>query len=41
MDTTLPVISQYAGKDMVFLAIFHGVLLDISVPFFVSFFCSL
>lgn len=41
MDTTLPVISQYAGKDMVFLAIFHGVLLDLSVPFFVSLFCSL
>lgn len=41
MDATLPVIARYCGKDMVFLAVFHGVVLDISVPFFVSFFCSL
>ena len=41
MDATLPVISRYCGKDMVFLAVFHGVVLDFSVPFFVSFFCSL
>lgn len=41
MDATLPVITRYAGKEWVFLAVLHGVLLDISVPFFVSFFCSL
>ena len=41
MDATLPAISRYCGKDMVFLAVFHGVVLDFSVPFFVSFFCSL
>lgn len=41
MDATLPVIARYCGKDMVFLAVFHGVALDISVPFLVSFFCSL
>lgn len=41
MDATLPVIAKYCGKDLVFLAVFHGVVLDISVPFFVSFFCSL
>lgn len=40
MDTTLPVITQYAGKELVFVAIFHGILVDLSVPFFVSFFCS-
>lgn len=40
MDATLPVIARYCGKDMVFLAVFHGVVLDVSVPFFVSFFCS-
>lgn len=41
MDTTLPVITRYSGKDMVFIAILHGILVDLSVPFFVSFFCSL
>ena len=41
MDTTLPVITKYAGKEMVFIAIFHGILVDFSVPFLVTFFCSL
>lgn len=41
MDTTLPIITRYSGKDMVFVAIFHGILVDFTVPFFVSFFCSL
>lgn len=40
MDTTLPVITRYAGKDLVFVSIFHGILVDFTVPFFVSFFCS-
>lgn len=40
MDTTLPVITRYAGKDLVFISIFHGILVDLSVPLFVSFFCS-
>lgn len=40
MDTTLPVITRYSGKDMVFIAIFHGILVDLTVPFFVPFFCS-
>lgn len=40
MDTTLPIITRYAGKDLVFVAIFHGLLVDLTVPFFVSFFCS-
>lgn len=40
MDATLPVIARYCGKDMVLLAVFHGVVLDISVPFLVAFFCS-
>lgn len=34
MDTTLPVITRYSGKDMVFIAILHGILVDLSVPFF-------
>lgn len=41
MDVTLPVVSRVSGKEWAFAAIFHGVLLDLSVPFFVSFFCSL
>ena len=41
MDTTLPVITRYAGKEVVFIAIFHAVLVDFSVPFFVLFFCSI
>ncbi len=40
MDTTLPVITKYSGKDLVFIAILHGILVDLSVPFLVSFFCS-
>lgn len=41
MDTTLPIITRYSGKDLVFVSIFHGILVDITVPFFVSLFCSL
>ncbi|MDR0430946.1 MAG: lysine exporter LysO family protein [Tannerellaceae bacterium] len=40
MDTTLPIITRYSGKDLVFMSIFHGILVDLTVPFFVSFFCS-
>ena len=41
MDVILPVITRYSGKDMVPVAIFHGLLIDMSVPFFVSMFCRL
>ena len=41
MDTTLPIITRCCGKDLVFVSIFHGILVDLSVPFLVSFFCSL
>ena len=40
MDTTLPIITRYSGKDLVFISIFHGIIVDFTVPFFVSFFCS-
>ena len=40
MDVVLPVITRYAGKEMIPVAIFHGILIDLSVPFFVSLFCS-
>lgn len=41
IDTTLPVISRYAGRDWVLPAIAHGMILDFSVPFWVTLFCSL
>lgn len=41
MDTTLPIITRYSGKDLVFVSIFHGIIVDFTVPFFVTFFCSL
>lgn len=40
MDTTLPIITRYSGKDLVFISIFHGIIVDFTVPFFASFFCS-
>ncbi len=40
MDTTLPIITKYSGNDLVFVSILHGILVDFSVPFLVSFFCS-
>ena len=41
MDSTLPVITVACGKEMAFMSIFHGVLVDFSVPFLVTFFASL
>lgn len=41
MDTTLPVIMQASGQEFVVVSIFHGFLVDFSVPFLVTLFCSL
>lgn len=41
MDTTLPIITRYSGKDLVTLSVFHGFVMDFSVPFLVTFFCEL
>lgn len=41
MDSTLPVIMRTLGDDFVLLSMFHGFLVDFSVPFLVAFFCSL
>ena len=41
MDTTLPVITRYSGQDLVFVSIFHGIAVDFTVPFLVTFFCSI
>lgn len=41
MDTTLPIITRTSGKEFVVLAIFHGFVVDFSVPFLVTLFCSI
>lgn len=40
MDTTLPIIMQYSGKEFVPISVFHGFVIDFSVPFLVTLFCS-
>lgn len=41
MDTTLPIITRTAGQELVVVSIFHGFVVDFSVPFLVTLFCSL
>lgn len=41
MDTTLPVILKFSGKEFLVVSLFSGFVLDISVPFLVIFFCTL
>ncbi len=41
MDTTLPIITKYSGSDYVVVALFHGMIIDFSVPLWVSFFLSI
>ncbi len=41
MDTTLPIITRTSGQEFVILSLFHGFLVDFSVPFLVTFFCTL
>lgn len=41
MDTTLPIITKFSGKEWVVVAITHGILVDLSVPFLVTFFCTI
>ena len=38
-DTTLPIITQAAGRPYAVVSVFHGCVLDFSVPFLVTFFC--
>ncbi len=40
MDTTLPVIVRYSGKEYAMISVFSGIILTILVPFVVSFFLS-
>ena len=41
MDTTLPIITRTAGQQLVVVSIFHGFVVDFSVPFLVTLFCSI
>lgn len=41
MDTTLPIITRTAGKEFAVVSIFHGFIVDFSVPFLVTCFCSI
>ena len=41
MDTALPIITRTSGQDFVLLSLFHGFLVDFSVPFLVTFWCTL
>ncbi len=38
MDTTLPVITRYSGKEWSIISVFSGVVLTLLVPFLVTFF---
>lgn len=40
-DTTLPTISRISGMQFVPIAIFHGLLVDLSVPLLVPLFCTI
>lgn len=41
MDTTLPIIARFSGQNFIIVAIFHGFIVDLSVPFLVVLFCSI
>ena len=41
MDTTFPIIIKYSGKEFAIISIYQGFVVDFSVPFLVSFFCSI
>jgi len=41
MDTTLPFITRYSGEPYVVVALFHGMVIDFTVPLWVSLFLSL
>jgi uncharacterized membrane protein YbjE (DUF340 family) len=41
MDTTLPIITRVCGQELAIVSVYHGFVVDFSVPFLVTFFCSL
>ena len=40
MDSTLPFIVKASGSEFIVISLVHGILVDFSVPFLVTFFCS-
>jgi len=41
MDTTFPIIVRTSGKDYAIVSIYQGFIMDFTVPFLVTFFCSM
>lgn len=41
MDTTLPIITRATGEEFSVIAIYHGMVVNFSVPILVTFFCTL
>lgn len=41
MDTTFPGIVRFSGKEYSIVSIYHGFIADLSVPFLVTFWCSI
>lgn len=41
MDTTLPIIIRSCGQDLAIVSIFHGFVVDFTVPFLVTLLCTL
>ena len=41
MDTTFPLIVRNSGKEYSIVSIYHGFVMDFSVPFLVTMFCSI
>ena len=41
IDTTFPIIVRTSGKDYAIVSIYQGFIMDFTVPFLVTFFCSL
>ncbi len=41
MDTTFPIIVKNSGKEYAIISIYQGFIVDFTVPFLVTFFCSL
>lgn len=41
MDTTLPIIMSTSGKEYSVLSLFHGFVLELSIPFIVTFWCTI
>ncbi len=41
IDTLLPIITRFSGKEFIVIAIFHGLVMEITVPVLVTIFASL